>query len=532
MSNIKYRLVFTDRIGIVFDIARLMTDKRCSIVAMEVEQTAGRAIISLEIDGGDDESRKDSLGGLFRKLPGLLELHTVQTLPREQREQWLRTVFEGMSEGVISVDTEGVINTINGVACRILGKSQDELVGKHITDVNSKDSLLLDCLLRKTTVSRRKALVTETGRVEFYGSARPIVDEDGNMAGAVLLMKDLKEVKEMVDIVSTPLAVTFDDFLGLSPAIANLITFARKIADTGTIVAIVGESGTGKELFARAIHFESGRTGPFIPVNCAALPESLIESELFGYVEGAFTGARRAGKPGLFEAAADGTIFLDEIGDMPPGPQAKILRVLQDGLVRRIGGFEEIPVNARIITATNKNLQDMVSEGRFREDLYYRINVLNIQIPPLRERTMDVPLLAGHFLHQFNLKLDKTEQFLSQAAFLKLQNHNWPGNVRELKNVIERAAVLSDREDIGADFILLNPHSGGPHPAPLAAGGSVDRSLKELVGRYEREILLQTLNKAKSVREASRLLVLSHTALLKKIAKYKIQCGSKTHRWN
>lgn len=459
MNTLKYRLVFTDRIGIVFDIARLMTDKRYNIVAMEVEQTGGQAVISLEIDRSAKDLDQQSLREHFGLLPGLVELEELKNLPRERREQWLQTVFEGMSEGVISVDVDGVVNTVNGVACRILGEKQDDLAGRHIGEVSPKDSILLECLEKKIQISRRKSLVTETGRVEFYGSARPILDDHGVLAGAVLLMKDLKEVKEMVDVVSTPLAVTFDDFLGLSPAVANLVNFARKIADTGTIVSITGESGTGKELFARAIHFESGRTGPFIPVNCAALPEALIESELFGYVEGAFTGARRAGKPGLFEAASDGTIFLDEIGDMPPGPQAKILRVLQDGLVRRIGGFEEIPVNARIITATNKNLKDMVEEGKFREDLYYRINVLNIQIPPLRERVVDVPLLARHFLHQFNVKLCKKDQYMNQATTDKLQNHSWPGNVRELKNVIERAAVLSEREEITEDFILLSANA-------------------------------------------------------------------------
>jgi transcriptional regulator of aroF, aroG, tyrA and aromatic amino acid transport len=348
-----------------------------------------------------------------------------------------------------------------------------------------------------------------------------------------VLINNLKEVKEMVDAVSKPLSVTFDDFLGKSPAIKNLITFARKIADTGAIVSITGESGTGKELFARALHFESGRTGPFIPINCAALPEALIESELFGYVDGAFTGARKKGKPGLFEAASDGTIFLDEIGDMPPGPQAKILRVLQDGLVRRIGGFEEIPVNARVITATNKNLRDMVQENLFREDLFYRINVLTVQIPPLRERVIDIPLLAGHFLQQFNRKLGKAGQTIGQDAMAKLYNYSWPGNVRELQNIVERASVLSDTDHIEVETIRLsNEMVGHCDRGCTVSFESGTKSLKNLVGCYEATILIDSLNASSSIRKAAKKLGLSHTALLKKISKYQLCPGTKTNRWN
>ncbi|MFW2367302.1 MAG: sigma-54 interaction domain-containing protein, partial [Desulforhopalus sp.] len=312
------------------------------------------------------------------------------------------------------------------------------------------------------------------------------------------------------------------------------ITFAKKIADTGTIVSLTGESGTGKELFARAIHFESGRTGPFIPINCAALPEQLIESELFGYVDGAFTGARKKGKPGLFEAAKDGTIFLDEIGDMPPGPQAKILRVLQDGLVRRLGGFEEVPVNARVITATNKNLKDMVEEKRFREDLYYRINVLTIQIPPLKERLMDIPLIAGDFLHQFNNKLGKAYQTISKEAMARMYNHSWPGNVRELKNVIERASVLSDTDEIQVDSVLIGHETAdySGERESIEFSGKSWQSLKARVGSFEAKILLDTLNTSPSIRQAAKKLSISHTTLLKKIDKYQLQPGNKKNHWN
>jgi len=532
-GNLKFQLLFKDRIGIVFDITRLMTKQSLNIIAMEVEQNNAFAKISIEIEKKGQELDKVSLLALFATLPGIESQAELRHLPQEKRQRWFRTIFDGMNEGIVSVDAGGLVNTINNVACRILGFTYENVIGQHIGEISQNDSILLECLQKRIPVSRRKSLVTSTGRVEFYGSAKPINDSRGDFVGAILLINNLKEVKEMVDAVSTPLSVTFDDFLGQSPAIKNLITFARKIADTGAIVSITGESGTGKELFARALHFESGCPGPFIPINCAALPEALIESELFGYVDGAFTGARKKGKLGLFEAAGDGTIFLDEIGDMPPGPQAKILRVLQDGLVRRIGGFEEIPVNARVITATNKNLRDMVQENRFREDLFYRINVLTVQIPPLRERLMDIPLLANTFLQQFNRKIGKAGQTIGTDAMAKLYNYSWPGNVRELQNTIERASVLSDTDHIGVEAIRPSHETldSGSRSCTVSFENG-PKSLKNLVGCYETTILLDTLNATSSIRKAAKNLGLSHTALLKKIEKYHLSSGNKKNQWS
>jgi transcriptional regulator of aroF, aroG, tyrA and aromatic amino acid transport len=532
-QNLKFQLLFKDRIGIVFDITRLMTEHGLNIVAMEVEQMNGFAKISIEIENRPNTPKGASLLALFATLPQIESQSELQQLPQERRQKWFRTLFDGMSEGIISVDATGRINTINSVACRTLGVTYDNTIGQHIGEISPNDSILLDCLEKRLPVGRRKCLITSTGRIEFYGSAKPINDSRGVFVGAVLLINNLKEVKEMVDAVSTPVSVTFDDFLGDSPAIKNLIAFARKIADTGTIVSITGESGTGKELFARALHFESGRIGHFIPINCAALPEPLIESELFGYVDGAFTGARKKGKPGLFEAAGDGTIFLDEIGDMPPGLQAKILRVLEDGLVRRIGGFEEIPVKARVITATNKSLKEMVQEKRFREDLFYRINVITVQIPPLRERLTDLPLLATNFLLQFNRKLGKKRQTIGQEAMARLCSHNWPGNVRELKNMIERASVLSDTDRIEAEAIRPSHETIGyrNRDCPVSFDRS-GKSLKRLVGCYETKLLLDALNSTSSIRNAAKNLGLSHTALLKKIEKYQLSSGKKPNQWN
>ncbi len=532
-ENPKFQFLFADRIGIVFDITRLMTVKGLNIVAMEVEQEEGKARISIEIEEENRAPDIPVLLTLFKGLPGVEEVKEIEALPQELRERWFRTLFDGVSEGIISVNRRGMINTINSVAAVILGQQYENVIGRHITEIGTTDSVLVECLKKRIPIRRRRSVVTSEGRVEFYASGKPITDASGKFVGAVLLMKDLKEVKEMVEAVETPIQVTFDDFIGESAVIRNLISFARKIAATDAIASIRGQSGTGKELFAGAIHFESGRPGPFVPINCAAMPESLLESELFGYAEGAFTGARKKGKPGLFEVAMNGTIFLDEIGDMPPGPQAKILRVLQEGLVRRIGGSEEVPVNARIVTATNKNLEKMVRQKTFREDLYYRINVLPIHIPPLKERGDDIRLLVNHFLHQFNSKLGKRDQTLNPDAVAKLLSHDWPGNVRELKNVVERAAILSDSDEIGVSSILFSyeTNTNPRNVAGLLQRGRADGDLKTIVGEYEKEIIRGALEKESSLRKAAKTLGVSHTTLQNKVKKYGIDAGNKmNHR--
>ena len=301
------------------------------------------------------------------------------------------------------------------------------------------------------------------GRFQYFATGVPITDSAGRIVGAVEIGKDMQEIKVLAQSISQARPLTFADFVGKSSAIKDAILFAQKIAKTDSVVSIRGESGTGKEIFARAIHAASDRKGSFVAVNCAALPETLLESELFGYAGGSFTGARKDGKQGLFELASGGTIFLDEIGEMPSSVQAKMLRAIEEKSVRPVGGTREIPIDTRIITASNENLEQMIEQKLFREDLYYRINVLPIHIPPLRERADDIQLLAEHFLFQLGSRLEKGRSHLHRGRMEKFYQYRWPGNVRELKNVIERAAIICDSEEIDVNCVLFCFEIGKGH---------------------------------------------------------------------
>jgi len=315
------------------------------------------------------------------------------------------------------------------------------------------------------------------------------------------------------------LSLSFENVIGKSPSFIKAVELAKKFADKDSIISLRGESGTGKEVFARAIHSKSLKKGLFIPLNCAAMPEALLETELFGYVGGAFTGADKKGKPGLFEVADRGTIFLDEIAEMPLGMQAKLLRVVQDKKVRRIGSTKEKSIDVRIITATNRDIEEMVEEGRFREDLYFRINVLPVLIPSLNGRRDDIPLLAQYFLSDINAKRCEEVKVISDEALNKLQNHNYKGNVRELKNIIERASIMSDSDIIIPDDIIFASDLSTNFRAKKV---SPDKPLKETMNDIERDIVYNALAEGLSIRQTAKKLGLSHVALINKIKKHKL----------
>lgn len=357
-------------------------------------------------------------------------------------------------------------------------------------------------------------LFTRRGRSHYLTTGRPIQDEKGSILGVVASLKDMSEVRRLVSRLTSSVSITFDDIVHVSESMARVIQLARAVAEGDATLLIRGESGTGKELFGRAIHAASRRRhGAFVPINCAALPDSLLESELFGYEEGAFTGARRGGKPGLIELADGGTVFLDEVAELPHSLQAKLLRALQEGRIRRVGGTEEVPVNARVIATTNRHLEDMVRGGQFREDLFYRLNVIPLFIPPLRVRPEDLLPLANHFAGKVGLLLGKPGIRLSEAAWERIRGYNWPGNVRELKNVIERAVNLAPGDLIEPTHLLLDVNE-------LLSVTKSGRGLRGAVDTVERRLLAECLEKGASSRKAAAILGVSHTTVLNKARRY------------
>ena len=314
----------------------------------------------------------------------------------------------------------------------------------------------------------------------------------------------------------------FSRILSQASSMQELFKMARKVAGFKSTVLVTGESGTGKELFARAIHASSERQeAPFVAVNCGAIPETLIESELFGHEKGAFTDAHKQRK-GLFEEAKGGTLFLDEIGELPFALQVKLLRVLQESEIRRVGGTSAIPTDVRLIAATVKDLTGEVGEGRFREDLFYRLNVMHLKIPPLRERAGDVPLLVDHFIAHFNARMGLSIKGVSAPALTRLAAYHWPGNVRELENIIERAVAFCDTDEIGLSELPPQITEWSPGEGPRL--GEDNLSIKKAVYAIENELIRRALTQTGGNRTAAaRILEISHRALLYKIKEYRIE---------
>lgn len=523
--NIKLEMKFVDRVGIVADISALLAKQGLNILSMEVKRREKNAFIYVEIEGKTSIS-KESLMKTLVEIQGLEEIKFIKFMPHEARENKFRVVLDNISDGVISIDLKGKITTINRAAQKALACENQHVIGEKINTLDLPDYDILDCLQGKIFSNTKKSTDTGKSRIHYLATGRPIRNSEAQIIGAVEIARGMHDIKRLTQSISDMSPVTFGNIIGQNPAIMSAIAFSKKIAETDSIISLRGDSGTGKELFARAIHTSSKRVGLFVPINCAAMPEQLLESELFGYAGGTFTGGKREGKAGLFEVAHDGTIFLDEIAEMPLGAQAKILRVIQEKKVRRIGDAKEIVVNPRIITATNRNLEKMMEDKLFRRDLYYRINVLPIHIPPLNERIEDIPLLVDHFLFQLASKLEKKLQNLTVMASHKLCRHSWPGNVRELKNVIERASILSESNEIDIDNILFSQDINGNleyNPSRLGSENLKNRSLKKLLSEYEKEIIVAALGKHSSIRQTARSLGISHTALLNKLKKYQIR---------
>ncbi len=427
-------------------------------------------------------------------------------------------IMESMSEGVLTIDSDHRVTHLNLIAARDLGIASTDSIGKKLEDLmpDSNELFFAKIFSNKRLAAEPLLIRQNNNLVKLAVSSTPLAEKNGQIYGTVVILQPMQQYKRLIERVSGARAnITFDQIIGHSHEFKYSLLFAQKAANSDSNVLLLGESGVGKDMFAQAIHNASNRSRePFFAINCAALPRELISSELFGYEDGAFTGARKGGNPGKFELADQGTIFLDEIGEMPLDMQTSLLRLLEEGTVVRLGGREVIPVNVRIIAASNKNLLEAVRKGSFRLDLYYRLGVIDIRIPSLRDRKDDIPELVNHFLKSIGPKLGKTISGIDDLALALLMNYNWPGNVRELSNVIERAISLSSEASLSAEDFppeLLKPAQ--PVPMNMDLGSSK--------GSFEEQLIRNCLRKHNNNRvKTAEELGINRTTLYRKMVKY------------
>ncbi len=391
---------------------------------------------------------------ILRDLTDRLEQKQIRLVAEMDRSQAL---VNSIADGIYTVDLDMCLTSFSHGSTRMTGYSAEEVIGKKCHEVLHTSVCDTDCPL-KWTLKKQKpvhncsaTIVNRRGEsIPAFISSDLMRDLNNEICGCIGIIRDRSEVEDLKAKIHND--YTFSDFVGKSKVMDDVFDRVRTVSTTDTTVIITGESGTGKELMARAIHYRSARnTGPFVKVNCASLAETLLESELFGHEKGSFTGAHKV-KPGRFELANGGTLFLDEIGDTSLALQAKLLRVLQEKEFERVGGIETLKTDVRVIAATNRNLQKMIAKGTFREDLYYRLCVVPITLPPLRERREDIPLLVEYFVQKFNGRGERIRE-VSCRAMAQLIEYNWPGNVRELENAIEHAYVTSTTDRVERRFL-------------------------------------------------------------------------------
>jgi len=440
---------------------------------------------------------------------------------------WLEAVLSSLNDGVFCVDRDWKIILFNQAAQDITGVSREEAIGKPCREILRSNICENACALRFTMETGKPVVnlaitITNTRgeEVPISISTSLLKDSNGEVVGGVESFRDLRLVEQLRRELDA--RHTFQDIISQSPKMRHLFDMIPVVADSDSTVLITGDSGTGKGLVAKAIHYSSPRQdGPLVTVNCSAVPETLLESELFGYKAGAFTDARRD-KPGRFAAAEGGTLFLDEIGDIPQSIQMKLLRVIQEKVYEPLGGTKSVNADVRILSATNKNLEQLVKDERFRMDLYYRINVIRLELPPLSERSEDVPLLTNHFIARYSSIKGKEISGIVPDAMSILMHHDYPGNVRELENIIEHAFVLCPGGMIKTNHL---PEYLQPEVVPPESGAL------QLLQKYEKDLILEVLQRNRWNRSrAAKELGIHKTTLFRKIQKLGLQLPEKDGR--
>ncbi|MDD2880557.1 MAG: sigma 54-interacting transcriptional regulator [Rhodoferax sp.] len=503
---------FSDRVGIAQEILATLARRALDVSAVEVDPPhvylEAPALSALDLAALRNE--------LF-KVDGVQSVDELDMLPGARRRLYLDALLASQADPVLAVDGRGVVMVANAAAVNASGVPEPQLVGMSLQALTG-DAQLAQALIGQGY--RLPVSEVQIGGERYLFETVALQEPSGTVVGAVLTLHAPHRIGERLSALQNYSAGGFETILGQSPAIRQLKQRAARMAQVDAPLLIRGETGTGKELVAHACHAGSRRRDqPFFALNCAALPESLAESELFGYAPGAFTGALRGGRPGLLELTDGGTLFLDEVGEMSPYLQAKLLRFLNDGSFRRVGGEREQKADVRIISATHRALEDMVSSGSFRQDLLFRLDVLHLNLPPLRERTEDILPLAQVFLERACAQTGRSRVRLSKAAGTALLANLWLGNVRQLQNVIFRAVTLSGAPVIDtADLELAGS-------ATADGAGLADdevESLDDAVAGFERGLLQRLFPQYPSSRKLAQRLLTSHSAIAIRLRKYGI----------
>ena len=494
--------------------------------ASPIHDPEGRIIGALDLSGPSDKVHPHTLGMVVSAVEAIENQLRLKEKSRKNdvMQSYLEAMTNTLQDGVLILNTAGNIIRTNNVLMHWFGLREDAVLYRHVSDVFECGGAEADLLDKVDFVNREVDLKAKGSgrRRPVVLTRKPILSAVGEWMGSLLTVREMQYVRQLIhDITGSSAKFSFADIIGASPAIEACIREARFAASSHATVLLMGESGTGKDLFAQAIHNESGRRKkPFIAINCGAISRDLLGSELFGYVEGAFTGARKGGSAGKFEIADGGTLFLDEIGEMSLEMQVLLLRVLQEKEIVRIGGHKVIPVDVRIVAATNKVLEDEVRKGAFREDLYYRLNVMPIRIPSLRDRKEDIELLIENFVGKLSHRLQKPAASVSPELLAALKAYDWPGNVRQLQNVLERTIIRASGATLLPDDL--------PEELRIAAAG--ETSAPGRVGRgplkheIKKEALLHSIRQSNgNHKQAAKLLGVSRSTLYRQMEKYDIR---------
>ncbi|KRF60618.1 transcriptional regulator [Bacillus sp. Soil768D1] len=448
------------------------------------------------------------------------EMETTSQLRLTKNQ--LNTIVESIQDGILAIDEFGMITHCNRTAEMLLNDNKQQIIGKPLEKILSGSPMLTVLNTGKGYSEKEEIYQTSVQHFHFIVTATPIFNQN-KVCGAVASFRKMSDVRKLAySLTSGELDLSFSEVKGESNIIQGLKQQALKVSNSNSSIIITGESGTGKGVFAMAIHNASTRaSGPFISVNCGSIPETLLESELFGYVKGAFTGANKEGKIGKFEMADGGTIFLDEIGDLPLHLQVKLLHVLQHKKVERVGSGSLIPVDIKVIAATNQNLERMVHEGEFRADLYFRLNVIPLCLPPLRDRQTDIPILMEHFLSKHTISLNKEIHGFESKVIGIFQNYQWPGNVRELENAVEYAVNMEQTNCIAVHSLPLRMLEKQDHSSEEYT------SLKVMLNVHEKNILQNMLSKyghsVKAKKQVATQLNISLATLYRKLEEHDFQ---------